>query len=382
MKKKKLSLKGRLMIVTTLLLIVLSVLFTVFSIGNAMANIVKPFEKMYIDQHTSGYNREMRNILDEEEHFVIYINDINEFFYVNIIFMIIVILIGSGVTYLVTIFSLKPLRIWSKEITSIDGDKLSKRIKKLNTGDEMDILADSFNQLLDRLQNAFDRERRFSAAAAHELKTPLAVVKANVEFLQIDENPEIEDYAEALEVIKKQNERMIQLVNDLMLMFSSDAYERSDFIDLDAVIREIENEMQSVLQSEHIKFEYNEAGFRIKGNEVLMKHAMSNLIQNAIKYNIKGGEILISQTLDNNQYKISVSDTGIGIREADRPYIFEPFYRAEKSRKRPEGGSGLGLSITKEILEAHRGTIVYQAREPQGSIFSIYIPSVSAEYTG
>lgn len=233
-------------------------------------------------------------------------------------------------------------------------------------------MANSFNQLLDRLQSAFDREKRFSAAAAHELKTPLTVVKVNIEFLQIDENPKKEDYIETIEVIKKQNERMIKLVDDLMLMSSANVSESMDLVDVDDIIEEMKNELE--LTSKHIKFEYNKGNFSIRGNAVLIKHALSNIIENSIKYNVENGKILLSQVIEDNQYKIIISDTGIGIKEEDVPYIFEPFYRADKSRKRSVGGAGLGLSITKEIIESHKGHIEYKLRKPNGSIFIITLP--------
>ena len=369
--KRKLSLQTRLMIITSILLILTSICSTIFFIYNAITNIIKPFEEMYLDQQNGIYSQELINLIDKDADIIIYVN---EFFFASVIFMIISIFVGSGLTYLVAKFSLRPLRTWSEEISIIDKNQLSKRIENSSTGDELDSLANSFNQLLDRLQSAFDREQRFSAAAAHELKTPLTVVKANIEFLQIDESPIIEDYVETIEVIKKQNERMIKLVDDLMLMSSSNINQSRDLIDIDSIIEEIKNEFEYALLSKNIKFAYNKARFYIEGNAVLIKHALSNQIQNAIKYNTINGEILLTQVIEDNQYKISISDTGIGIKEEDIPYIFEPFYRADKSRKRSEGGAGLGLSITKEIIESHKGNIEYKLREPKGSIFTIYIP--------
>lgn len=373
--RKRLSLKVRLMITTSLLLVVMSILFTVFSILNAYVNLIKPFEKMYLEQQGGVYTQEIMDAVQEDTMIIV---DGNDFFIANVIFMIAAIAVGCALTYLIARFSLKPLRIWSKEMSDIDQNQLSRRIQNSNTGDELDTLADAFNQLLDRLQKAFDREKRFSAAAAHELKTPLTVVKTNIEVLQMDEESEVEDYKETIEVISKQNDRMIQLVRDLGLLSSSNIQNQRDVIDMDAVIDEIEKDLKDAFLSKAITFECNRIGFRMNGNAVLMKHALSNLIENAIKYNTKNGEISVSQVVMENAYRISVSDTGIGIRQEDIPYIFEPFYRADKSRNRSEGGSGLGLAITKEIIESHKGTIEYQSREPQGSIFTISLPDGSS----
>lgn len=352
--KKRLSLTSRLMITTSVLLIMISILFTVFSLFNAYFNLIKPFEQMYVEQQVEDV-----------------VLNADYFFVANFVFLAAAIIIGCAMTYLVAKFSLKPVKIWSEEMANIDQHQLSKRIENPNTKDELGTLANAFNQLLDRLQKAFDREKRFSAAVAHELKTPLTVVKTNIEFLQLEESPEAEDYAETIEVVKKQNERMIQLVQDLMLLSSPNTRPKCDLIHMDAMISEIENDLESLLLSKNIRFEYNNAGFHTEGNAVLMKHALSNLVENAIKYNSVDGEIVISQKIEDDCYQISISDTGIGISAEDAPYIFEPFYRADKSRNRSTGGSGLGLAIAKEIIESHNGSIEYHAREPQGSEFII-----------
>lgn len=354
--KKRLSLTKRMMLTTSLLLTGISVLFAVFSVFNAYFNLLEPSKELYAEQPAGDF-----------------ILDASRFMAANLIFLAVSILTGCALTYLAAKFSLKPLKNWSEELADIDQYQLSKRIQKLNTGDELDTLANSFNQLLDRLEKAFEREKRFSAAVAHELKTPLTVVKSNIEFLQLEENPEAEEYAETIEIVQKQNERMVSLVRDLSLLSSTHVQQQKDWMDLDGMLGEIEGDLKPPLQDKNIQFSYNRAGFWMEGNAVLMKHALSNLIENAIKYNVDGGEILVCQSVEEHQYTISVSDTGIGINPEDAPYIFEPFYRADKSRSRATGGAGLGLAITKEIIEEHNGSIRYEAREPRGSVFTISI---------
>lgn len=369
--KKRLSLKKRLMITTSLLLVVISILFTVFSLFNAYFNLIKPVQKIYMEQKLGVYGKTVADFVINDTNIMI---DASDFVIANIIFMIAAIIAGCALTYVVARFSLKPLKIWSDEMANIDQHQLSKRIQNSNTKDEIDTLADSFNQLLDRLQRAFDREKRFSAAVAHELKTPLTVVKTNIEFLQMDEDPAVEDYEETIEVVRKQNERMIQLVHDLTTLSSSNVQEKNDIVDMDRMLDEIENDLKSSLLSKNIQLEYNKVGFQMKGNGVLMKHAISNLVENAVKYNTIDGTISIVQTAADEQYQIKVIDSGIGIREEEIPYIFEPFYRADKSRNRSTGGSGLGLAITKEIIESYNGSIEYQAGKPHGSEFTVVIP--------
>lgn len=358
--KKRFSITTRMMISTSLLLVVISILFTVFSIFNAYFNLLLPFEQLDITPSPQTA-----------------IVDASSFLTANLIFLAASIVVGCALTYLVAKLSLRPLKRWSEEISAIDDNQLSRRIERPSTNDELDTLVSSFNQLLERLQKAFEREKRFSAAVAHELRTPLTVVKTNIEFLQMDEDLETEDYAETIEVVKKQNDRMIQVVRDLALLSTPDIWQESDEMNMDQIINEIENDLKLSMQSKNIRFEYNKAGIKMTGNPALMKHALSNLVENAIKYNVADGAIHVRQTIENGRYELSVSDTGIGIGGEDVPYIFEPFYRADKSRNRATGGSGLGLAITKEIIEGHGGSIEYQAGEEGGSKFTIYIPCSS-----
>lgn len=345
------------MLTTSLLLVVISILFTVFSLFNAYFHLIRPLQQLYTEQLPDDI-----------------LLNANAFFIANVIFMLVAIAAGCALTYLVAVFSLKPLKIWSQEMENIDQNQLSKRLQTSPAKDEMNRLAKTFNQLLDRLQSAFDREKRFSAAVAHELKTPLTVVKTNIEFLQMEETPSAAEYAETIAVVSKQNERMIQLVQDLTLLSSSGTQKKTECIDMDFIIEEIKNDLSVPLSAKNIRFSCNRAGCQITGNTVLLKHALLNLIENAVKYNVTDGEIVIHQEIKDNLYTFTVTDSGIGIKTEDIPYIFEPFYRADKSRNRATGGSGLGLAITKEIIEGHGGSIKYLAGEPQGSIFIISLP--------
>lgn len=365
--KRKLSLKTRLMFTTSILLVFVCLALTLFSIVNAYFHMVKPFENMIIENLQS---QGIDNVLYLTQNIVVQADD---FFMTSFIFMMIAIIIGCSLTYVVAKISLKPLKVWSEEMSTIDHEQLSHRIYKPNTKDELDTLADAFNHLLDRLENAFQREKRFSASAAHELKTPLTVVKTNIEVLQVDDHPTQEDYKETIDIIQKQNDRMIKLVNDLMLMSSSNTIENDHIIDIDMILDELFVEFKTALFTKNIDLTYNKIGFFMKGNPTLIKHVFSNLIENAIKYNVVDGKIKIIQTIDDSKYTISICDTGIGIQDKDIPYIFEPFYRADQSRSRKEGGSGLGLAITKEIIENHHGHIEYR-KQTEGSEFLITIP--------
>lgn len=356
--KKRLSLTKRMILTTSILLVVISILFTVFSVFNAYFNLLLPLEEM-------GSKPSAETIIFDATGFV----------KANLLFLAAAIAAGCAATYFVAKISLKPLKNWSDEISHINQNQLSRRIEVPNTKDELDTLVNAFNQLLDRLEKEFEREKRFSAAVAHELKTPLTVVKTNIEFLQMEENPNADDYAETISVVQKQNERMIQLVRDLSLLSSTGMQHENTYIDIDKIIAEIEDELKPAMSEKNIRFAFDRGNYKMSGSEALIKHGLSNLIENAIKYNVPDGEIQICQKEENGNLQISVIDTGMGICDEDAQYIFEPFYRGEKSRNRQTGGSGLGLAITKEIIEVHGGTISYRHNDPQGSVFTITMRS-------
>lgn len=356
--KKAMPLKKRMMLTTSLLLLAVGALFAVFSVFNFYVNIVRPFEQ------THGVPAEGAEI----------VIDASKYFQANVLFLLAVMAAGCALTYFAARYALSPLRAWSEEMADIDHTSLSRRMERPGTGDELDVLADAFNRLLDRLQAAFEREKRFSAAAAHELKTPLTVIRANIEVLQLDEHPSEEDCAQTMDVVARQTERMTRLVGDLLLLSGTGARTQGDAIDMDALLGEIAQDAAPALAAKNIALTYERRGAVLSGNAVLIRHAVNNLVENAIKYNVPGGCVEIAQRAQAGTYALDVIDTGVGISSEDAPYIFEPFYRADPSRNRAEGGSGLGLAIAKEIVESHGGSIRCRANEPQGCVMSITLP--------
>jgi signal transduction histidine kinase len=267
--------------------------------------------------------------------------------------MIISVILGSLLMYVISGVALKQVRLLAQKIASIDKNELSFRITDFSAGDELNKLADSFNMMLTKLDIAFARESRFSADAAHELKTPLTVIKTNLDVLYLDESPTKEDCLESLEVVKKQTNRMIALVDDLLAMSTASVCNIDNYVEVDVMLEEIAKEFDPKIKEMHIRFDMDVKACSVKANYVMLKHAISNILENSIKYNYQDGEIEIKAYPEENDCVIYISDTGIGISEEHVKYIFEPFYRVDKSRSRKIGGSGLGLAIAYDIILKH-----------------------------
>lgn len=298
-----------------------------------------------------------------------------QLFYERTLWTIVVFLLsGAALTYFVLARSLQPLKQLQEKISRISENELSERINSASGCTELDALSQSFDQLLDRLETAFVREKNFSAGAAHELKTPLTVIKTNLDVLALSETPTQEEYAEAISVVAKQTDRMKKLVDDLFAMCALNGYEISEKVDVEKLLHEVAAEQQLVMQEKHIQLEIQAEPCAVLANSVMLKHALSNIVQNAVKYNLDGGEVCVNESVEQEFCVIKVCDHGIGISSAAAEHIFEPFYREDKSRSRKIGGAGLGLSITKNIVEQHGGTVAYQPNQPKGSCFIVRLP--------
>ena len=375
--KKGISLRVRLTLITSMLLILLCVAFTISGLYNLNVNVIDPLQVIVkidteqlgpqLDQKIPGGQLDNLNEIIIEE-------TVEPYSRFSFLFMVAAIVIGTGIMYFLSGLVLKPAKKLAADISSIDKDTLFSPVTEFKAGDELSSIANSFNEMLERLQLAFEREQRFSAAAAHELKTPLTVIKTNLDVFDLDETPSEEDVKDILGVVRKQTDRMVMLVNDLMMLSTTDDCDKNDIISIEKLLTEVGEEMLPDMIRKCIKLKIDIVPCNIRGNAVMIKHAISNLWSNAIKYNIDHGQIFVSTYSDGNQCIISIADTGIGIEEDKTKYIFEPFYRVDRSRSRELGGSGLGLAIANEIIMQHEGTIVYEKNHPQGSRFTITLP--------
>lgn len=370
-KRFRMSLRMRITLVTAITMTIICILLAVVIISNANIWIIEPLNSTessmeVTDSHFDESASETVLVEDGRYYFT-------QFYIAAFICAGIVLMAGIVLIYFVIKFSLKPMKKFQNSISEIDSD-ISKRAEGFEAVTELDALAQSFNQMLDRIEAAFNREKDFSAGAAHELKTPLAVIGTNIDVLNLTESPTEDDYKETIEVVKKQTERMTRLVNDLFTMCALNEYETEESIYIDSLISESISEYTETAKQKNIGIEVSTQSCTLKGNTVMLKHAVSNLIQNAIRYNVENGIIKITGKVNDSNYEITVSDNGIGISPEAAEHIFEAFFREDKSRSRKNGGAGLGLSLARNIAEQHGGSICYYPNEPIGSVFIMSIP--------
>lgn len=388
---KNISLRMRLTLITAMILTCMSAVLTAFSVYNADFSFVQPLSVKavpaapYAESSDQG---EKEQIIDTEASVqAIAATGVGIFQVNSILFMGVVIVAGSFLVYFVAGFALKPVKSLRMQINSIEEKDIDKRVSGFHAKDEINQLADSFNYMMDRLEGAFAQEKRFSSDAAHELKTPLTVLKTNLQILALDSQPTQEAYQKTIAVIQKQTDRMTHLVDDLFSMASADEYALEDIVRIDEIFLDIEADLRPIMEEKKIRFSLASFSCKVRANREMLLRAFSNMIENAIKYNVIGGSIEISFHKNDGYCIICISDTGIGIPGEQSQHIFEPFYRADTSRSRSIGGAGLGLAITKSIIEHHGGTIRYLPgntpkslaafpgpRKNAGSTFEIVLP--------
>lgn len=296
----------------------------------------------------------------------------------SVIYMLIVIILGCIITYLTTSKSLESVKKLNDEIKDISEYNLSKKIKEEGPQDEIKDLTNSFNKMLARIEDAFESQKQFSLNVAHELRTPLSVIQMKIDVFNKREEQTVEDYQKLLEVIEKNNNRLSKVVEELLSICNKDNIEFKDNINFNKIIKTITNELEEVAAQKNINIDIDgdistNTYREFYGNEQLLYRSIYNLIENSIKYNHKNGYVKIYLKEYNDFIRIVIEDSGIGIKKEDYENIFKPFYRVDKSRSRKIGGSGLGLSIVKTIINQHNGNIEVES-DDKGSKFTIEIP--------
>lgn len=276
----------------------------------------------------------------------------------SILYMLVIILGGSALTYYISGKALKPLNDLNEQIKKLSVYTLSETLAIPPTKDEIAELTQSFNEMTDKLDNAFMLQKNFSTSAAHELRTPLSVLQTKVDVFRKKTIHTNDEYDQLISVFEKQINRLRTLVSNLLdLQNMGDEYEKSN-ICLTDVFEDIIVELSDVAKQKNVTLMLDTADINIIGNVDLLYRAFYNLIENAIKYNVSGGSVHIEvNELSKDKTQILIKDTGIGIPKEMRKHLFEPFYRVDKSRSRELGGVGLGLSIVESIIKKHCGSI-------------------------
>ncbi len=272
--------------------------------------------------------------------------------------------------------SLRPIVSFSTKIEAITHKNLSDRILAEATAPELARLAQSFNAMLDRLNTVFESQRRLVADASHELKTPISVIRTQCD-VALQRVRSAEEYADALRAIQSSSLNMTNLINDLLSLARLDAGlvspESFAPVSLKKCVLDAIKQVGPLAAEKHVTVSATfDETFAVMGSRTALSEAFLNLIENAVRYNVEKGSVVVSSKKDSGRAVITVRDTGIGMREADLKKIFERFYRADTARS--ADGTGLGLSIVKSIVEAHAGKITVESRPGEGSSFTIILP--------
>ena len=297
----------------------------------------------------------------------------------SVIATTIIILLSSVCTYFLTKKALTPLQKLTSEVSQIQAQNLSTQLAVPDSKDEIAQLTSSFNEMLARLDNAFSTQKQFSANAAHELRTPLAVLQTNLEVFEKKQEPEIVEYRQLFTMIKEQTARLSQLVGTLLDMTNLKSVPRTDQVALEELIDEVFCDLDPVAEKAGISIHFDDSSSQnshtdVTGSYVLLYRAVYNLVENAIKYNRPHGSVSVSVKQENGQAMVLVTDTGIGISPENQKKIFDPFFRVDKSRSRAMGGAGLGLALVDSIAKEHGGTVKVLESSETGSTIALMLP--------
>lgn len=290
-----------------------------------------------------------------------------EFWIKSLAITLIITLTVSFLMYLIVGYALYPLRELTSQIEDIQAKNLKEPILSKSNSTEIERLTLAFNRLLLRLEETFATQRQFSANAAHELRTPLAVMSTKFEVFEKNKNPDEADYKEAINMARNQTDRLSHVIDILLEMTELQSAPKSDSISLSEISEEVICDLVAVADKKHISLIQEDGEARLTGSDTLVYRAIYNLIENAIKYNKEGGTVSVAIAEDDSFAKVIITDTGSGIAKEDWDKIFEPFFRVDKSRSRSMGGAGLGLALVKEIAVRHGGDVKVIESSERGS---------------
>ena len=373
---KKLSLQWRITLMTALLicstcmamnwLIGCSGRHYMDSIGANLSTAIDPSEGAveYFDPSREG--------LDPNLTIVIYGTQ-NSFTATNWYITAAVTLLGGILAYFVSGRALRPLRSFVAQVEKVQPDNLADMKITEEVLPEFRQFSDSFNQMLERLDEGFTAQRQFTGNAAHELRTPLALMQAQVELFSAEHPDVLPETADFLRLLREQTERMTQMTRTLLEMCGLQAVPCTDHIELGPMIDEIFADLAPLAEKNNITLEREGDGV-MTGSDTLIYRLLFNLTENAIKYNRPGGAVRLSVTPESEKLLIRVSDTGPGIPESFQRSIFQPFFRVDKSRSREYGGVGLGLSLVWEIVKLHGGTVCVENSSEAGTTVAVSLP--------
>ncbi|MCL7453407.1 MAG: ATP-binding protein [Anaerolineae bacterium] len=286
-------------------------------------------------------------------------------------------LVGAWGAYWIAQRALRPVYRLSELVQEIQVQTLDRRLALDAPSDEVKRLADAFDGLLARLERAFEQQSRFVADAAHELRTPLAAMRTNLEVIQQDPNAHLSDYRQMGATLERALDRLERLVDDLLLLAKGEEEICLEPVDAQVLLEEVVQELEPLAQAHQIALDLEITGaVELQADAPLLARAVKNLIENGIRYNHPGGTVTVMLHREANGVLVRVTDSGIGIPAKEQSHIFERFYRVDRSRARHRGGAGLGLSIAAHSVELHAGRIQVESTPGAGSTFTIWLPGL------
>ena len=283
-------------------------------------------------------------------------------------------LLGGVATYFISGHALRPIREFSDKIEKVQAQNLADSRIEENQVKELNQLSVSYNRMLERLSDAFEIQRQFTANAAHELRTPLALMQVQLDLYHSNSHPDNDaDTVQMIKMVTEQNDRLNKMVKTLLDMSELQTVGRDDEIVLDALVDEVLEDLEPLAEGKNIRLIGKCKDITMVGSDILIYRLVYNLVENAIKYNHSGGQVTVTADRKEKHVYLSVEDTGAGIPEELKERVFEPFFRVDKSRSRELGGVGLGLALVREIVRVHDGSITVKSNPSGGTIFEVVL---------
>lgn len=381
---KKMSLQWRLTIITTLLIAMICGSLTIFIYKNGVYyidSLQNTVDAKSEDNNEKNPDEIYISIPDEEwnnfaKNFSIQVyNNKADYKKSSLLFSTLLSLLGGVITFFISGHALKPLCDFSKKIEEVQAQNLSDSRIEENKFSELNQLSVSYNKMLERLSEAFKLQRQFTANAAHELRTPLAVIQLQIDLYNSSKHPNNDTSAQqTISMITEQTERLSKMVRTLLDMSELQTIARDEEIAISALVEEVLADLEPLAQEKGINLIEKCDNVLLMGSDILIYRLVYNLVENAIKYNFSGGTVTVNATQQNSQLHLTVEDTGNGIPEELKERIFEPFFRLDKSRSRELGGVGLGLALVREIVRVHNGSILVKNNANSGTTFEVIFP--------
>lgn len=377
---KRMSLQWRLTCITTLCIAIICGCLTMFVYKNGVHYIdsLKDAVESQGDEKGNKSDEIYISIPDDkwdefaDEFSVQVYNNKADYKRNSLIITVLLALLGGVVTYFISGHALRPIREFSDKIEEVQAQNLSDSRIEENNVKELNQLGISYNKMLERLSDAFEIQRQFTANAAHELRTPLALMQVQLDLYNSASHPGNDaDTLQTIKMVTEQNDKLNRMVKTLLDMSELQTVGRDDKIILDAIVEEVLADLEPLAVEKNIKLIGKCEDATMIGSDILIYRLVYNLVENAIKYNHPLGQVTVTAYQRNKHVYLSVEDTGSGIPKELRERVFEPFFRVDKSRSRELGGVGLGLALVNEIVRVHDGSICIKSGKTGGTIFEV-----------